>query len=140
MSREENSVTIEFIGNEKNKWRAADLLPKEACVIDKELYIKLGAAEGENNVELRVIDEHRMARGHDGSLLKKHFFFHVRTASIVALTGNTPVTPHKVHIKVLEEVTFLPYKTIPYVVPEHCREIHTLTIDNIGEQEVTNAN
>ena len=131
-------VEIEFIQDEASEWRAADLLPREACVIGKDLYIKIGIGPN-TDVELHVQDRNRMARGKDGAARKKHFFFHVNTASIVALPGETKVVPHRAKFSVFERVTFTPRSTVPYD-----RDNYPLCVDGIEvkenwNQEVTDA-
>ena len=108
-----SAVTVRFVGHEESQWRAADLMPKEACMINNELHIKLGTGSN-NDVELRVMDAHRMDRGATGAALKKHFFFHVESASIVALPGDTKVVPHRVEIVVYEVVTFTARSPVPF--------------------------
>ncbi len=132
MSRN-NEVTVEFIGDVRSKWRAADILPREGCVINKKAYIKLGVSP-ENQVILTIYDKHNMARGEEGSRLKQHFFFDIQDASIVVFTGNTLVTPHRINIQVLEEVTFTAHETLPWVAPGHSRDTVPITIDNTGEE------
>ena len=128
-----SAVTVRFVGHEESQWRAADLMPKEACMINNELHIKLGTGP-KNDVELHVMDAHRMDRGATGAALKKHFFFHVESASIVALSGDTKVVPHRVEIIVYEVVTFTARSPIPFD-----RETHPLTLNENWNQEVTDA-
>ena len=111
-------IPIRIVADEDSEWRASDLLPGNGCTIGTDIYIKLGLGEaGSNNVELHCADENRMARGEAGSQFKKHFFFHVQTASIVALIGETKVVPHNIEVTLLERVTYTPSSTIPVDVP-----------------------
>jgi len=111
-----STVEIEFMTDHTNGWRAADLMPKDACLIAKELYIKIGAGKC-NDVQLHVNDPHRMTPGVEGVQKKKHFFFHVDSASIVGIPGDTPVVPHRVRVQVLERVTFLPHGPVEDPAP-----------------------
>lgn len=128
----DNELSIEFVQDEKSQWRAADLLPREACIVGRDLYIKLGVGPG-NEVELHTMDERRMARGDLGSYQKKHFFFHVNTCGIVALPGDTQIVPRRVNIQVLEIVTFTPRETIPFAGLIHNRDTQEISLDTFAD-------
>ncbi len=125
-----NFLGIMFVDDETDKWRAADLLPRECCTIGNDVYIKLGVGEN-NTVELHADDEYRMAGGEAGSYRKKHFFFHANSCSVVALLGETLVIPRRMEMRIGERVTFTPRSTVPFD-----REIKPITIETLPEDTV----
>jgi hypothetical protein len=97
------SNIVDIIFDNKTGWRAADLMPGEGCVhgTKNEVVIKLGAG---GDVELHVVDDHRMTPGEKGRGLKKHFFYSLTNNMVITLEGNTPVEPKHLEVRVSDVI------------------------------------